>query len=61
MSDGEHLQKMFEDLAAGQATGEWDSGCAHCDADVRLECDADDPLILHVWIAHDDDCPVLKH
>lgn len=33
------------------------AACDQCDADVRFRPDPDHDLIMHVDIAHDDDCP----
>jgi hypothetical protein len=47
---------MFDAIEAGYAGVA--PGCEYCVADVRLERDLQDPLILHVWIAHEDGCPL---
>lgn len=60
MSSAEELKKLFRDIVEDQEAADLGPGCAHCDADVTFTLDPADPLVLHTWIAHDGDCPVLR-
>jgi hypothetical protein len=52
----EAIDALFDAIDADYAPAA--SGCDFCLADVALERDPGNPLILHVWIAHEDGCPL---